>query len=215
MLGAPSPAAGSPQASRAPDLCSQCCPPGNPRRRRGPASVRPSPGSVGSGHSRCRRGRTARAPAPGPAPVPSPALPLASGLHLTPTSRTAFRQSRTHVVLTRPSGTARPPVRRTQGRQQQRPGPGAERGRPAARAAARLSRTGSDLFLLFLLARPQGRALPSRGRGRVAVGGRQPLDAASRPAVCWPLGPHQVTGLPSLSAVPHPACPPRASRRRN
>lgn len=65
------------------------------------------------------------------------------------------------------------------------------------------------------LARPQGRASPSRGRERAAVGGRQPPDTASRSAVCRPLGLRQGPGLPSVRVFPHPACPRRASRRRN
>lgn len=47
------------------------------------------------------------------------------------------------------------------------------------------------------------------------MGGRQPPDTASRSAVCRPLGLRQGPGLPSLRVFPHPACPRRASRRRN
>lgn len=62
------------------------------------------------------------------------------------------------------------------------------------------------------LARPRGRASPSRGRERAAVGGRQPRDTASRSAVCRPLGLRQGPGLPSLRVFPHPTCPRRVRR---
>lgn len=175
-----------------------------------PLQGRWGPDAAGGGDSTCP---SSPRPAPGPAPAPSPALSLASwfasytdamdgvSTNLNPhSSHTTVRNS-TATRETTQRATAAGPTPRNCTRA------------AGSRAAAHLSRTGSDLFPLFLLATPQGSAFSSRGRERVAVGGRRALDTASRSAVCWPLGLRQVTGQVTVPQCLHPPSVPTESFR--
>lgn len=157
MLEAPSPAARSPRRpehltsaadASAPRPAAKL-PAGNLRRRRAPATVCPSPGSVGSGRSRRRRGQ--RVPQRRALPGSALGLWFASHTDVTDGVSTNSNPQSCHATVRNSTATSETNPRTAAA------AAATARGRAraaASRAAARWSRIGGDSFLLS----------PSQGR---------------------------------------------------